>query len=211
MMDSVRQAIQARDALLRQWALLVEASPKLDLDLPSRVEGWRNRDVVAHLAMQPPLLGRFLLTAVSEPPKVTLNENLSGTRRLASVINDAAIGAADEGSLDLAANIEAVTPSLLAADLASTVTTIQGPILLSDYLVTRCLEAVVHGGDLVPSIEADGEALVVAAEALIALLAQTHPNLTPEAGAIAPLPWVEMATGRRQASGPLARVMPLVS
>jgi len=43
----------------------------------------------------------------------------------------------------------------LAADLAKTVTTVQGPILLADYLVTRCVEAVVHGRDLLPAIEAD--------------------------------------------------------
>jgi len=183
----------------------------MDLDRHSRIVGWRNREVLAHLALQPLLLGRFLLTATSDPPQVTLVQNLAGTRRLASVINDAAIEGARAGSVDLAANVAALMPSLLNADLATTVTTLQGPILLADYVVTRCVEAVVHGRDLIPPVEPDGEALGVAGEALIAVLTEMHPALVPAAVALPPLLWVDVATGRRKAQDGLAEVVPLVS
>lgn len=211
LMPSTRPPTQVRAALLRQWAVLVEGLPKLDLDRPSRIEGWRNRDVVAHLAVQPLLLRRFLQTAAPEPPPMTLSENLRGTRRLASVIHDAAVAAATAGQLDLAANVETVTPALLGADLARTVTTVQGPILLADYLVTRCVEGVVHGRDLVPAVEPDAEAATISAQALTDLLALTHPTLIRPAAALPPRVWIEVATGRRPAPEPLAAVMPLLA
>ncbi|HEY6316676.1 MAG TPA: maleylpyruvate isomerase N-terminal domain-containing protein [Acidimicrobiia bacterium] len=173
-------ATRARDALLRQWGLLVDAAPALDLDRPSRIEGWRNREVLAHLASQPLLLRHFLQTATSESPGVTLAENLSGTVQLASVINDAALEGAREERVNLAASVQAATPALLDADLATTVTTFQGPILLADYLVTRCVEAVVHGRDLLPAVEPDADALGITVEALIAVLTQVQTSLVPE-------------------------------
>ena len=157
------------------------------------------------------LLGRFLLTATSESPEVTLTENLSGTVQLASVINDAALEGAREGRVNLAVNVQAVLPALLNADLATTVTTVQGQILLADYLVTRCVEAVVHGRDLVPALEPDADALAITVEALIAALTHVQPSLVPEAVALSPLSWVEIATGRRDAPEGLAGVVPLVS
>ena len=207
----VEFATSVRDALLRQWSLLVDAAPSLDLDRTSRVRGWRNREVLAHLAIQPVLLSRFLLTATSEPPEVTLTENLSGTVGQASVVNDAAVDGARRGRVDLAASVQAVMPSLVRADLGATVTTLQGPILLADYLVTRCVEAVVHGRDLVPALEPDADALAITAEALIAVLAKVQPRLVPEAVALRPLSWVEIATGRQDAPGRLAEVVPVLS
>lgn len=48
-----------------------------------------------------------------------------------------------------------VLPTLSATDLSDPVTIMQGPIALLDYLRTRCIEAVVHGCDLVPPIRSD--------------------------------------------------------
>jgi hypothetical protein len=66
----------ARSALVSQWRAIAIAVPDLDLDRPSRVEGWRNREVLAHLYVQPILLGRFLLTASGQRPAAALTENL---------------------------------------------------------------------------------------------------------------------------------------
>ena len=63
-----------------------------------------------------------------------------------------------------------------------TIVTVQGPIRLVDYLVTRCVEAVVHGGDLVDPVEPDPDAQAVTAEALIAVLAVTAPERVVAAG-----------------------------
>ena len=139
----------ARSALVTQWRAIAVAVPGLDLDRPSRVEGWRNREVLAHLYVQPILLGRFLLTASGQGPAVDLTENLGATRTFAEMIDASAREGAEMGKFDLALPVEAVVPALWAADLGTTITTLQGPIPLVDYLATRCVEAVVHGKDLV--------------------------------------------------------------
>ncbi len=91
-------------------------------------------------------LGNFL--AAPPPPDatgvMTLEENLAGTRALADRIDAAAKDAASRGRTDLPDAVAAVTDALLAADITGVVVTIQGPLRLSDYLVTRCVEAVVQ-------------------------------------------------------------------
>ena len=48
--------------------------PTIDLDGPSRIEGWRNRDVLAQLSLQPALLIRFIAKSSSQAPQVRLCE-----------------------------------------------------------------------------------------------------------------------------------------
>lgn len=78
------------------------------------------------------------------PPQVSLVANLSGTSTLADVINQSARRTPDE-ELTFGANVDTVTPALRRADLGVTAITMHGPIVLRDYVVTRCVEAVVHG------------------------------------------------------------------
>ena len=42
---------EVRDALVRQWQAITAAAATIDLEIPSRVTGWRNREVVAHLCL----------------------------------------------------------------------------------------------------------------------------------------------------------------
>jgi hypothetical protein len=202
---------QVRDALVRQWGLIARAIPSRNLETASRVDGWRNREVVAHLAMQPALLVRFLDTAGSEPPQLRVSDNLAGTRNLAELVDAATRDAAVKGRLDFAGAAEHAIERLAAADLTATITTLQGPILLRDYLVTRCVEAVVHGGDLVEPVEPDRDALELVADALTSLLAARDPSLVATAAALPRLTWVAVATGRSTAPTPLQEVIPLMS
>jgi Mycothiol maleylpyruvate isomerase N-terminal domain len=202
---------RVRDALTRQWREIARAIPSRDLETASRVEGWRNREVVAHLAMQPVLLVRFLATSGSEPPRVRVADNLAGTRNLAELVDGATREAAANGKIDFAGAAEHAIGELAAADLSTTITTLQGPILLRDYLVTRCVEAVVHGGDLVDPVEPDRDALEIVAAALTTLLATRDPGLVATAAALPRLTWVAVATGRTRAPDPLRGVVPLMS
>jgi Mycothiol maleylpyruvate isomerase N-terminal domain len=204
-------AATVRDALVRQWQAIARAIPSRDPDAQSRVAGWRNREVVAHLAMQPALLVQFLGTAGSEPPRLDATQNLSGTRNLAELVDAATREAAAAGRIDFEGNAEAAIERLLDVDLSATVTTLQGPIRLADYLVTRCVEAVVHGGDLVPPVEPDPQALLIVAGALTALLAARDPNLVATADALPPATWVAIATGRATAPAELDGVVPLMA
>jgi hypothetical protein len=202
---------RVRDALVRQWLQIARAIPSRNLETASRVEGWRNREVVAHLAMQPALLVRFLDTAGSEPPQLRVSDNLAGTRNLAELVDAATRDAAVKGRLDFAGAAEHAIERLVTADLTATITTLQGPILLRDYLVTRCVEAVVHGGDLVEPVEPDRDALELVADALTSLLAARDASLVATAAALPRLTWVAVATGRAPVPTPLQEVIPLMS
>jgi hypothetical protein len=52
---------------VRQWQAIAAAVATIDLETPSRVAGWRNREVVGHLCLQPALLRRFIATAPMAP------------------------------------------------------------------------------------------------------------------------------------------------
>ena len=98
-----------------------------------------------------------------------------------------------------------------AADLSATVVTMQGPIRLADYLVTRCVEAVVHGCDLVHPVRPDRVAQAITAGALLEALAARAPHLVREARQL-PLPvWIDVATGRQPISGSLAAAVPVMT
>jgi len=201
---------KVREALVRQWSLIADAVPALDPGAQSRVSGWLNREVIAHLAMQPSLLARFLKTASVAQPEVSLEENLAGTVTLSEMINTAAREAA-EADLDFAARMTRVLPALSAANLNDTVTTMQGPISLLDYLRTRCVEAVVHGCDLAPPVSPDEEALQIAATALLGALEARRGDLMPAARSLPALVWVDQATGRAQSGPPLDEALPVMS
>ena len=98
-----------------------------------------------------------------------------------------------------------------AADLSATVVTMQGPIRLADYLVTRCVEAVVHGCDLVDPVRPDRVAQAITAGALLEALAARAPHLVREARQL-PLPvWIDAATGRQPVPGSLAAAVPVMT
>ena len=87
----------------------------------------------------------------------------------------------------------------------------QGPIRLVDYLITRCVEAVVHGSNLVDPVNPDHVAQALTARALLEVLSVRAPHLIQEARQL-PLPvWIDVATGRRPGSGSLAAAVPVMT
>ena len=200
-----------RDALVRQWEAIGAAVASVDLEIPSRVAGWRNREVVAHLCLQPALLRRFIATALARHAVVDVAASLGGTHSLAGLVDASAREAARAGRVDFAKAAGDAVPALRAADLTATVVTMQGPIRLVDYLVTRCVEAVVHGSDLVDPVSPDRVAQAITARALLEVLAVQAPQLVQEARQL-PLPvWIDIATGRLPGSGNLAAAVPVMS
>jgi hypothetical protein len=201
----------ARDALVRQWQAIAAAVVTLDLETASRVAGWRNREVVAHLCLQPALLRRFIATASTRHAVVTVAANLAGTHSLAGLVDASAREAAGAGRVDFAKAVHDAVPALRAADLSATVVTMQGPIRLADYLVTRCVEAVVHGCDLVDPVSPDRAAQAITARALLQVLAVQAPHLVREARQLPLTIWIDVATGRRPGSGNLAAAVPVMT
>ena len=206
-----RSGDEIRRALVSQWELLRDAIPLIDLNQSSRVDGWRNREVLAHLSVQPALLSRFIAGAsFATAAEVSLESNLAGTHAFAAMI-DAAAREAAEAPLSFSDNLDDALPVLATADLTTTITSFQGPIRLVDYLVTRCVEAVVHGRDVVEPIEPDPTALAIAADALTSALVDQHPELIAEIESLAPGAWLDVATGRTKAPPELAHALPVMT
>jgi hypothetical protein len=201
---------EVRSALVAQWRAIAAAVPGVDPDLPSRVDGWRNGEVLAHLYVQPILLGRFLGTASAERPAVDVTANLAGTGTFGELIDASARQGAELGKCDFAVPLEGVLPALVAADLAMTITTLQGSIGLVDYLVTRCVEGVVHGQDLVGPVEPDPAAQAIAGDALLEVLASKAPHLVREAERLPLSLWIDVATGRHLPPPSLASAVPVM-
>jgi hypothetical protein len=107
--------------------------------------------------------------------------------------------------------MDAVRPLVLGADLDATITTLQGSISVSDYLITRCVEAVVHGGDLVPAVAPDPIAQAITSKALLETLCVSAPELVTEAGLLPIEQWIDLATGRAKSTGRLAGVLPVMA
>ena len=199
-----------REALRRQWTRIAAAIDKLDIEEKSRVAGWRNAEVLAHLAVQPLLLGRFLVSAETADATMGLEDNLAGTHAMAETIDATARQGAQAGKLDFARNATAVDSALTTADLNSTITSLQGPIRLADYFRTRSIEAVVHGGDLSPPVQPDADAPAVTVDALKTVLRTRAPQLADSVDLPAEM-FVDIATGRASVPHALAHVMPLMT
>ena len=200
-----------RSALIRQWELIAEAYPAIDVVAPSRVDGWDNGEVLAHLYVQPHLVAKFLRTASGEGPDMDVAQNLAATRSYRQLIDASAREGASLHKFDLAGPLEAARASVLSAPLDDSIQTYQGIITVEDYLVTRCVEAVVHGSDLVEPVLPDPVAEAVTADALISVLAVSAPALVAEARALPRGDWIALATGRSVATGPLAGATPVMS
>ena len=200
-----------RTALLRQWDRIAEAVPRIDLAAASRIAGWRNREVLAHLYAQPSLLLRFLESASAAEPAVRAAENLAGTKAFAELIDASAREGATRDKFDLRIPVERARTAVLTAPLGATIETLQGSITVGDYLATRCVEAVVHGGDLVDPVAPDPAAQAITATVLLELLTAVAPDLAAEARALPVATWIDVATGRSLASGPLAAATPVMT
>ena len=91
-----------RGALIRQWQLIADAVEAIDLSAASRVAGWTNRAVLAHLYVQPHLVARFLHSEPSDTATLGLAENLSATRSYGALIDAAAREGAALNKVELA-------------------------------------------------------------------------------------------------------------
>ena len=142
---------------------------------------------------------------------MSLAANLAGTHALAGLIDASARRGAELGRVDFAKAVDDALPPLRAAVLSATVVTMQGPIRLGDYLVSRCVEAVVHGGDLVEPVSPDSVAQEIAGKALFEVLAVRAPHLLQEARELPLTVWIDVATGRKPIFGSLAAAVPVMT
>ncbi|HVE98747.1 MAG TPA: sterol carrier family protein [Mycobacteriales bacterium] len=150
--DALRLAVPVQYTRI---ADAVDALDDADLDLPTRLGEWRVAALVAHLEGNL----RLLLAGLSQPsPQPTAPRGLAyrGDRApedQARIADLAQRRAAGRPPAELRAGLRSAldaTVEALSRESEDRVVLIEerGPIRLSEYLVTRCTEGVVHGLDL---------------------------------------------------------------
>ncbi|HET7311706.1 MAG TPA: sterol carrier family protein [Mycobacteriales bacterium] len=176
----------------RQHALLdavVAQLPPDALQRPTRLDGWRVAELVAHVGLDMAAVPRYLAGAPA-------------TRAELDAVDYALACAAGAAAVDERARLmtEEARPAelrtlvherRLEADQASAtagatfvVPARLGAIGLSDYLATRCVESTVHALDLADALDSspalDDEAVAVSVKVLAAALARRAPGRSVE-------------------------------
>lgn len=183
--DALRLAVPVQYARV---ADAVDAVPDADFARPTRLGDWDVAHLVAHLAGNLALL----LDGLAEPsPSPTAPRGLSyrerGAEEQARIAQTAVERAADKPPEQLRRELRdrvRASVTALGEEPVDRVVLIEerGPIRLSEYLVTRCTEGVVHGLDLVAATGAALEPEPTALRAVVRLLADRLAERAPGRG-----------------------------
>jgi len=146
-----------------------------DQPLSKKPGRWVDESRGARASLRPaPPGGAILRSESTDAAALGLTENLSGTRFYSELIDAIAREGAALNKVELRDPLDAVRPLV----------PLQGSISVSDYLITRCVEAVVHGSDLVSPVVSDPSAQAITSQALLDTLSVVAPDLAAEARAL---------------------------
>lgn len=206
----------AARASIAQWqsvADAVAALPDSVFDEASSLPGWRVADLVAHLSMCASSPARWLAEPTPARAEATVAEYLLCLTAAAPDVNERTHAlAAGQSPTGLRAGVRLAVDSLrdvaLATDPARVIPTRLAPMRFDDFLVTRCVEGVVHGLDLSPVVEPDAGALRLATRALLAALVAKAPGHTVEVR-VPPIAAVQCVEGPRHTRGTPSNVVEL--
>ncbi|MCC9311996.1 sterol carrier family protein [Kitasatospora sp. RB6PN24] len=162
----VRAALAAETEAVRAAVHRLAADPAAaaSLDRPTRLGGWRVRELLAHLAWQlavvPERLGQPLEGRAALGPTTWVSGVGSLAEWLDAGTRERAAGAFAGPPAEVAAAFDRAANALLgllagpgALDAERRVELRLGSMTLPDLLVTRLLEAVVHADDLADALE----------------------------------------------------------
>jgi len=178
--DELREAVPEQYARV---AVAVDSLLDADFDRPTRLGDWRVSALVAHLAgnlgylleglaAPAPADGPAAQVRPAAPGDLVHVDDLAGRSRIAALAEKRAAGCPPAELRDRLRNALEATTCALDAELDRVVVIEErGPILLSDYLVTRCTEGVVHGLDLAAATGVSVEPEPRALRAVVRLLA----------------------------------------
>ncbi|MFD5398086.1 sterol carrier family protein [Streptomyces sp. NPDC127097] len=174
--------------------------------LPTRLGDWTVRELVAHLAMTLGAVTRGLAQPAPPQPETTVLEWPSASAPFASAIDERtrALAAAHE-PVDLLERTAAEFAERVGAERDDRVVAARpGAMRLSDLLVTRCLELVVHSDDLAAAtgreIPYDRQALATTTRLLADVLAARAPGGSVEVR-VPPFAAVQCVEGPRHTRG----------
>ena len=201
-----RAALRAQAEAIRT---VVGGLDDAQLALPTRLDSWTVRELVAHLATALDALPRFLAASDDGQPVTTIADWASGTAGAADAVGEDALERAAAGGDVRQALAQAVEEARAVLDAdhgpATRVTHRRGAMLLDDYLVTRLVETVVHADDLADAIQMDAfphdrHALASACRVLADALAMKAPGGAVELR-IPPFAVVQCVEGPRHTRG----------
>ncbi len=172
--DELRAAVSEQYARI---ATAVEAMPDSAFALPTRLGEWRVDALIAHLVGNLDYLVDGLArqsAAGLAPTGLSYRERPAEEQaRIAALAQEKAVGQLpDELRERLRVAVDATSRSLDKEETDRVVVIEErGPILLSEYLVTRCTEGVVHGLDLAAAVRVTIDPEPRALRAVVRLLA----------------------------------------
>ncbi len=179
-----------------QWqyvAATVAQLPDASFATATRLAGWRVAELVAHLAACADALRRRLAESASDAtpvgkPELDVAHYLLAAPAAAPVVFEREVAAAEAtpGELRdrLAAAVRDQRAVLESTDPDYVVRTRFGAMRFADFVVTRCVEGVVHGFDLAVAVDIelvpDPGALRITARTLLTALAAKAPGRAVE-------------------------------
>ena len=158
-----------RAALYDQWDVLLAALPTLDPAAPTLVDGWTVHQVHAHLTATTAGLAQLLAV----PGPAAADSDLAGWATALPALA-ATIAASVPEIADLQSAVVQAKSALATAEPDRHVQQRTGAHTLTDAVLFRLIEGVVHGLDL--GIAPAKTALKQVVRALVALLADTVPG-----------------------------------
>ncbi|MFE1174995.1 sterol carrier family protein [Streptomyces sp. NPDC058773] len=174
--------------------------------LPTRLGDWTVRELVAHLSMALGAVARGMAQPAPPQPEATLLEWPSASAPLAASVDERtrALAAAHD-PVELLERTAAEFAERVGAERDDrVVAAVPGALRLSDFLVTRCLELVVHGDDLAAAtgreIPFDRQALATTTRLLADALAARAPGGSVEVR-VPPFAVVQCVEGPRHTRG----------
>jgi uncharacterized protein (TIGR03083 family) len=212
---AVRRPPEPVAACRRQWrgvARFVTELPEAAFDRSTRLPGWRVAELVAHLAACASAVPNRLAEPAPVEPELDVARYLLAAPTAAAVIADREVTAARTATIDelkrrVAVAVRELDGALATVPTDRVVPTRFGAMRLADFVVTRCVEGVVHGYDLssaVPELDPaplpDDEAQRIATRALLAALVAAAPGRSVEVR-VPPVAAVQCIAGPRHTRG----------
>lgn len=203
-------------ACAAQWTKVADAVdglPDASFAAPTRLPGWRLSELVAHLAMCAGAPARWLTEPVPAKAQANVAAYLLCLKESAGDVDartrDRVAGRTfAQLRADVRDAVEGLHVVAAETDPARVIPTRLAPMRFDDFLVTRCVEGVVHGLDLDPVVDPDAGALKIAARSLLNALVAKAPGHTVEVR-VPPIAAVQCVEGPRHTRGTPSNVVEL--
>lgn len=203
-------------ACVAQWTRVADAVdglPDDEFDAPSGLPGWRVSELVAHLVMCASSPARWLTEPTPDRAEATVADYLLCLRAAASSIDERTHSLATGQSparlkAAVATAVDSLREVVAETDPARVIPTRLAPMRFDDFLVTRCVEGVVHGLDLSPAVDPDPTALRLSTRGLLAALVAKAPGHAVEVR-VPPIAAVQCVEGPRHTRGTPPNVVEL--